>query len=129
AADVARGNEKAQEWDDELSKARFSFDWERQLDLALDPERAREYHGEANAEENHDPESVKFCSMCGPEFCSMRITQDARETEGEDALAFDEDEQKKPEVVKAEQPARYPNETRKRESDGSVSAKGAEADD
>ncbi|MFB6284154.1 MAG: phosphomethylpyrimidine synthase ThiC, partial [Halobacteria archaeon] len=110
SADVARGREKAQHWDDELSRARFSFDWERQLNLALDPLRAKEYHGEANSEENYDPENVEFCSMCGPEFCSMRITQDARESAGEDAIASDGGEEVKltPEEVKRRQSARYP---------------------
>ncbi|MDY7083034.1 MAG: phosphomethylpyrimidine synthase ThiC, partial [Halobacteria archaeon] len=110
SADVARGRENAQRWDDELSKARFSFDWERQLELALDPKTAKEYHSEANSEENYDPESVKFCSMCGPEFCSMRITQDARDAGDEKAVPFEGDGENElsPEEVKALQPARYP---------------------
>jgi len=69
AADLARGRKGAQERDDELSRARFAFDWERQFALALDPERARAKHDEtlpADAAKH-----AHFCSMCGPAFCSM----------------------------------------------------------
>ncbi|MGH9156523.1 MAG: phosphomethylpyrimidine synthase ThiC [Acidimicrobiales bacterium] len=76
AADVAKGHPGAQMWDDALSKARFEFRWEDQFDLALDPETARAYHDEslpaAAAKTAH------FCSMCGPKFCSMRISHDVR---------------------------------------------------
>jgi len=76
AADLAKGHPKAQEWDDALSKARFEFRWEDQFNLALDPDTARAYHDEtlpaAPAKTAH------FCSMCGPKFCSMKITQDLR---------------------------------------------------
>src|SRR5919202_4396501 len=76
AADIARGRKNARQRDDELSKARFEFDWERQFDLALDPETARQMHDETLPEEVF--KSARFCSMCGPKFCSMRITQDIR---------------------------------------------------
>jgi phosphomethylpyrimidine synthase len=76
AADLAKGHPGAQAWDDALSRARFDFRWEDQFNLALDPDTARAYHDEtlpaAPAKTAH------FCSMCGPKFCSMRITQDLR---------------------------------------------------
>jgi phosphomethylpyrimidine synthase len=77
AADLAKGHRGAQAWDDALSRARFEFRWEDQFALSLDPETARSYHDEtlpaAPAKTAH------FCSMCGPKFCSMRISQDVRE--------------------------------------------------
>jgi phosphomethylpyrimidine synthase len=77
AADLAKGHRGAAAWDDALSKARFEFRWEDQFNLAMDPETARSYHDEtlpaAPAKTAH------FCSMCGPKFCSMRISQDVRE--------------------------------------------------
>ncbi len=77
AADLAKGHPGAQEWDDALSKARFEFRWEDQFNLAMDPDTARSYHDEtlpaAPAKTAH------FCSMCGPKFCSMRISQDVRD--------------------------------------------------
>jgi phosphomethylpyrimidine synthase len=76
AGDIARGRKGARKRDDELSKARFEFDWERQFDLSLDPETARRMHDETLPQEVF--KSAKFCSMCGPKFCSMRITQDVR---------------------------------------------------
>ncbi len=77
AADIARGREGARDRDDELSKARFNFEWNRQFELSLDPETARSMHDEALPDESY--KGAKFCSMCGPKFCSMRITQDVRE--------------------------------------------------
>jgi len=77
AADLAKGHPRAQDWDDALSKARFEFRWEDQFDLALDPETARRYHDEtlpAGA-----AKTAHFCSMCGPKFCSMRISQEVRD--------------------------------------------------
>src|SRR5262245_21356393 len=74
AADIARGRKGARDRDDALSKARFEFDWNRQFDLSLDPETARKMHDETLPQEVF--KSSKFCSMCGPKFCSMRITQD-----------------------------------------------------
>jgi phosphomethylpyrimidine synthase len=79
AADVARGRKNARNRDDELSKARFAFDWNRQFELSLDPETARRMHDETLPQDVF--KSAKFCSMCGPKFCSMRITQDVRELE------------------------------------------------
>jgi phosphomethylpyrimidine synthase len=76
AGDIARGRKNARKRDDELSKARFEFDWNRQFDLSLDPETARAMHDETLPQEVF--KSAKFCSMCGPKFCSMRITQDIR---------------------------------------------------
>ncbi len=76
AADVVKGHPGAQAWDDALSDARFEFRWEDQFNLALDPDTARSMHDEtlpaAPAKTAH------FCSMCGPHFCSMRISQDVR---------------------------------------------------
>jgi phosphomethylpyrimidine synthase len=76
AGDIARGRKNARRRDDELSKARFEFDWNRQFELSLDPETARAMHDETLPQEVF--KSAKFCSMCGPKFCSMRITQDIR---------------------------------------------------
>ncbi len=73
AADVARHRPGARDRDDALSRARFSFDWKEQFALSLDPERAREYHDEALPQEGY--KSAAFCSMCGPKFCSMHISQ------------------------------------------------------
>ena len=77
AADVAKGHPGAREWDDALSKARFEFRWEDQFNLSLDPETAREFHDETLPAEG--AKTAHFCSMCGPHFCSMKITQDVRE--------------------------------------------------
>jgi phosphomethylpyrimidine synthase len=76
AGDIARGRKNARVRDDALSKARFEFDWNRQFELSLDPETARSMHDETLPQEVF--KSAKFCSMCGPKFCSMRITQDIR---------------------------------------------------
>jgi phosphomethylpyrimidine synthase len=77
AADLAKGHPGASLWDDTLSRARFEFRWSDQFNLALDPVTARSYHDETLPAE---PAKVAhFCSMCGPHFCSMRITQDLRE--------------------------------------------------
>jgi phosphomethylpyrimidine synthase len=76
AGDIARGRKNARQRDDELSKARFEFDWNRQFELSLDPATARAMHDETLPQEVF--KSAKFCSMCGPKFCSMRITQDIR---------------------------------------------------
>ncbi|MEZ3145388.1 phosphomethylpyrimidine synthase ThiC [Halobaculum sp. MBLA0143] len=81
AADVAVGQPGARDWDDALSEARYEFDWNRQFDLALDPERARSFHDQTLPGDNY--EDARFCSMCGAEFCSMRIDQDARDADGE----------------------------------------------
>jgi phosphomethylpyrimidine synthase len=77
AADLAKGHPGAQIRDNALSKARFEFRWDDQFNLGLDPDRAREYHDETMPKEAH--KVAHFCSMCGPNFCSMKITQDVRE--------------------------------------------------
>lgn len=77
AADVARGRPGAQDRDDALSKARFEFDWKEQFRLSLDPETAQRYHDETLPQDTF--KSAHFCSMCGPKYCSMKITQDIRE--------------------------------------------------
>lgn len=77
AADLAKGHRGAQAWDDALSKARFEFRWEDQFHLSLDPETARSYHDETLP--SPAAKTTHFCSMCGPHFCSMRITQDLRD--------------------------------------------------
>ncbi|OLC49545.1 MAG: phosphomethylpyrimidine synthase ThiC [Candidatus Rokubacteria bacterium 13_1_20CM_2_68_19] len=77
AADLAKGHPRAREWDDALSKARFEFRWEDQFNLSMDPETAREFHDETLPAEG--AKLAHFCSMCGPKFCSMKITQEVRE--------------------------------------------------
>ncbi len=77
AADLAKGHPGARLWDDALSKARFEFRWEDQFHLALDPETARDFHDETLPAEG--AKLAHFCSMCGPHFCSMKITQEVRE--------------------------------------------------
>ncbi|MSR22722.1 MAG: phosphomethylpyrimidine synthase ThiC [Gemmatimonadetes bacterium] len=77
AADLAKGHPRAQEWDDALSKARFEFRWRDQFNLSLDPETALAFHDETLPAEG--AKVAHFCSMCGPKFCSMRITQDVRD--------------------------------------------------
>ncbi len=76
AADVARKRKGAQNRDDALSKARFEFDWNKQFELSLDPETARAYHDETLPQDTF--KSAHFCSMCGPKYCSMKITEDIR---------------------------------------------------
>ena len=76
AADLAKGHKGAQDWDDALSKARFEFRWEDQFNLSLDPDTARAYHDETLPAQG--AKIAHFCSMCGPNFCSMKITQDVR---------------------------------------------------
>jgi len=77
AADLAKGHPGAQLRDNALSKARFEFRWEDQFNLGLDPEKAREFH-DATLPKN-SAKVAHFCSMCGPKFCSMKISQDVRE--------------------------------------------------
>ncbi|MGN6480128.1 phosphomethylpyrimidine synthase ThiC [Luteibacter sp.] len=86
AADLAKGHPGAQLRDNALSKARFEFRWEDQFNLGLDPEKARAMHDETLPKDAH--KSAHFCSMCGPKFCSMKITQDVRDyAAGMDAKA------------------------------------------
>jgi phosphomethylpyrimidine synthase len=99
AADLAKGHPGAHLWDDAMSKARFEFRWEDQFNLAMDPDTAREFHDETLPAEG--AKAAHFCSMCGPHFCSMKITQDVREyarTHGvseEEALAVGMEEKAK----------------------------------
>jgi len=88
AADVARHRPGARDWDDDLSRARFNFDWNRQFDLSLDPETARAFHDETLPEEGF--KDAAFCSMCGPKFCSMNHsakTQEFTEADAAEVLA------------------------------------------
>ncbi len=84
AADLAKGHPGAQVRDNALSKARFEFRWEDQFNLGLDPEKAREYHDETLPKDS--AKVAHFCSMCGPKFCSMRISQEVREYADEKGL-------------------------------------------
>ncbi len=77
AADIARGRAGARDRDDELSRARYAFDWNRQFELALDPEHARKLHDETLPDEYF--KSAEFCSMCGPKFCSMHVNRDVEQ--------------------------------------------------
>jgi phosphomethylpyrimidine synthase len=77
AADLAKGHPAAQVRDDALSKARFEFRWRDQFNLSLDPETAEQYHDQTLPAEG--AKSAHFCSMCGPKFCSMKITQEVRD--------------------------------------------------
>ena len=88
AADLAKGHPGAQLRDNALSKARFEFRWEDQFNLGLDPERAREFHDETLPKES--AKVAHFCSMCGPHFCSMKITQDVRDYAAKKELAEEE---------------------------------------
>ena len=74
AADIARGRKDAMKVDDEMSDARYAFDWNKQFELCLDPERAKEYHDETLPQDVF--KEAEFCSMCGPKFCSYKITQE-----------------------------------------------------
>ena len=86
AADLAKGHPSARFWDDALSRARFDFRWEDQFNLGVDPETAREYHDETLPKEAH--KVAHFCSMCGPKFCSMKISQEIRDAAaGQNAVA------------------------------------------
>jgi len=88
AADLAKGFPGAQQWDNALSKARFEFRWEDQFNLALDPPTAREYHDETLPQDG--AKQAHFCSMCGPQFCSMKITEDVRRYAEENGYTAEE---------------------------------------
>ncbi len=92
AADLAKGHPGAQYRDNALSKARFEFRWEDQFNLGLDPETAREFHDETLPQEG--AKTAHFCSMCGPHFCSMKITEDVRKYAAEQAISEEEALQK-----------------------------------
>ncbi len=101
AADLAKGHPGAQVRDNALSKARFEFRWEDQFHLGLDPEKAKEFHDETLPKDAH--KLAHFCSMCGPHFCSMKITQDVREYAAGQGL----DEQAALEAGMAEKSAQF----------------------
>ncbi|EIK54831.1 phosphomethylpyrimidine synthase ThiC [Stutzerimonas stutzeri TS44] len=105
AADLAKGHPGAQIRDNALSKARFEFRWEDQFNLGLDPDTARSYHDETLPKDS--AKVAHFCSMCGPKFCSMKITQEVREYAAENGLT---DEQKAIEAGFAEQAERFRDE-------------------
>ncbi|MCY0863991.1 MAG: phosphomethylpyrimidine synthase ThiC [Sulfobacillus sp.] len=88
AADVAKGHPRAQAWDDTLSQARFEFRWHDQFNLALDPVTAKAYHDETLPAE--PAKTAHFCSMCGPKFCAMRITQDIQDWAEAHHVALDQ---------------------------------------
>ncbi len=88
AADLAKGHKGAQERDNALSRARFEFRWEDQFELGLDPETARAYHDATLPQEG--AKTAHFCSMCGPHFCSMKITDDVRRLAAEQGVGADE---------------------------------------
>lgn len=92
AADLAKGHPGAQYRDDALSKARFEFRWNDQFNLSLDPDTAREFHDETLPKDS--AKVAHFCSMCGPHFCSMKISQDVRDYAAEHGLSEDEAVQK-----------------------------------
>jgi phosphomethylpyrimidine synthase len=96
AADIARHRPGARDRDDELSRARYRFDWKKQFELALDPETARAYHDETLPEEGF--KDAHFCSMCGPKFCSMNISSKVEEFTADDARAVLEG-RSRPELV------------------------------
>ena len=86
AADLAKGHPGAQIRDNAMSKARFEFRWEDQFNIGLDPDRAREYHDETLPKES--AKVAHFCSMCGPKFCSMKISQEVRQLDDEEVAAI-----------------------------------------
>jgi phosphomethylpyrimidine synthase len=92
AADLAKGHPGAQYRDNALSKARFEFRWQDQFNLSLDPQTAREFHDETLPQEG--AKTAHFCSMCGPHFCSMKITEDVRKYAAENSLTHEEALQK-----------------------------------
>ena len=98
AADLAKGHPGAQIRDNALSKARFEFRWDDQFNLGLDPEKAKEFHDETLPQEG--AKLAHFCSMCGPHFCSMKISQDVRDFAKAEGLS-NEDALKKGMEVKA----------------------------
>ncbi len=89
AADLAKGHPGAQYRDNALSKARFEFRWDDQFNLSLDPEKAKDFHDQTLPQDN--AKTAHFCSMCGPHFCSMKITEDVRRFADENGLSDDTD--------------------------------------
>ena len=107
AADLAKGHPRAQAWDDAMSKARFEFRWEDQFNLSLDPVTARAYHDETLPSDG--AKIAHFCSMCGPKFCSMEITQQIREFAKEKGVSVE----RAVEIGLTEKAAEYRVEARK----------------
>jgi len=107
AADLAKGHPAAQERDNALSKARFEFRWEDQFNLGLDPDKAREYHDETLPQDG--AKTAHFCSMCGPTFCSMKITEDVRKYAAENGFT-EEDVLKQGMAEKSQEFAKAGNE-------------------
>ena len=105
SADLAKGHPRAQERDDALSKARFEFRWTDQFNLALDPDTARDYHDETLPAE--PAKTAHFCSMCGPKFCSMRISADVRAYAEEHNLVTAEDIERRLEQEMATKSAEF----------------------
>jgi phosphomethylpyrimidine synthase len=87
AADLAKGHPAARLWDDALSRARFEFRWRDQFNLSLDPDTAEQYHDQTLPAEG--AKTAHFCSMCGPKFCSMKITQEVRDFAARQAATSD----------------------------------------
>ena len=85
AADLAKGHPGAQIRDNALSKARFEFRWEDQFNIGLDPDKAREFHDETLPKDS--AKVAHFCSMCGPHFCSMKITQEVRDYAAKEGIS------------------------------------------
>jgi phosphomethylpyrimidine synthase len=92
AADLAKGHPGARAWDDALSKARFEFRWEDQFNLALDPPTARAFHDQTLPAEG--AKVAHFCSMCGPKFCSMRISQEVRDAAAADSAGAEAEKER-----------------------------------
>jgi len=88
AADLAKGHPGAQYRDNAISKARFEFRWEAQFDFALDPITAREFHDETLPQDG--AKTAHFCSMCGPHFCSMKISEDVRQYAAQQGISDEE---------------------------------------
>jgi phosphomethylpyrimidine synthase len=88
AADLAKGHPAAQLRDNALSKARFEFRWEDQFNLSLDPAKARSFHDETLPQDG--AKTAHFCSMCGPTFCSMKISEEVREYAAKEGLTSEE---------------------------------------
>jgi phosphomethylpyrimidine synthase len=103
AADLAKGHPRAREWDDALSSARFDFRWEDQFNLAVDPVTARAYHDETLPADG--AKVAHFCSMCGPKFCSMELTQQVRDYANEGMKEMSLEFRKKGEIYVAAAPA------------------------
>jgi phosphomethylpyrimidine synthase len=108
AADLAKGHPGAQIRDNAMSKARFEFRWQDQFNLAIDPDTARAYHDETLPKEGH--KVAHFCSMCGPKFCSMKISQEVRDLDAKQIAAIHQADNKSEETKTAEEAKKGMNE-------------------